>query len=156
MSIYVYPSQIKVQDFKNLIKTITKSILNVSTHKLIHLLNLIIERWGNYFGIGNLKILYKLDHFIWKRVWRYLRRKYKKVSIKIIVNRYFQRTLNQVNNNAVPQLLLLSKQNSLVPTHFFCPSYKLIKSSYYIDEFIFVKYKLNIIKLRNKKNSVNI
>ena len=88
--LYVYPSKLKVQSFKNKVKETIKSNLNVSPYRLINILNPIIKSWGNYFGIGTLRIFSKLDHYIYYRIWRYLRRKYKKVSTKNLVNRYFQ------------------------------------------------------------------
>jgi len=88
--LYVYPSKLKVQFFKNKIKEIIKSNLNASPYRLISMLNPIIRGWKNYFGIGTLRIFSRLDHYIWYRIWRYLRRKYKKVSTKNLAKRYFK------------------------------------------------------------------
>lgn len=88
--LYVYPSKLKVQSFKNKIKETIKSNLNISPYRLVNVLNPIIRNWGNYFGIETLRIFSRLDHYIWYRIWRYLRRKYKKVSTKNLVSRYFQ------------------------------------------------------------------
>jgi hypothetical protein len=33
-----------------------------------------------------------LDHFIYYRIWRYLKRKFKKVSVKKLIERYYQGT----------------------------------------------------------------
>jgi hypothetical protein len=102
-----------------------------------------------------------------------LRRKYQKVSTKTLVNRYyrgiqtlsgktwqFHGTFSDVNKDtlkrksSVAWLLLLSRLNNFVPTHMFSPSKSLLKSTYYIDESIFIEYNLNVIKLRDKKKSV--
>ena len=172
--LYVYPSKIKVQTLKKKIKETIKNNLNVSPYRLVNILNPIIRGWGNYFGIGTLRVFSRLDHYIWYRIWRYLRRKYKKVSTKNLVNRYFQGietpsgrawqfhgTFNDVNEDmmkrkgSVAWLLLLSKLNNPVPVHMYCPSTNLIKSTYYIDEAIFIEYNLKIVKLRSKEKSVN-
>jgi RNA-directed DNA polymerase len=172
--LYVYPSKKEVQSFKNKIKETIKSNLNVSPYHLINILNPIIKGWGNYFGIGTLKTFSRLDHYIWYRIWRYLRRKYKKVSTKNLVNRYFQGietpsgrawqfhgTFFNVGKNTLKRkgeitwLLLLSKLNKPVPVYMFSPSKSLIKSTYYIDDSQFNKYNLKVIKLRSQKKSVD-
>jgi RNA-directed DNA polymerase len=172
--LYVYPSKIKVQAFKGKIKETIKNSLNVSPYRLVNILNPIIRGWGNYFGIGTLRIFPRLDHYIWYRTWRYLRRKYQKVSTKTLIDRYYQgiqtpsgRTwqfhgiFNDVNKDtmkrkgSVAWLLLLSLLSSPVKAHMLSPSKSLLKSTYYIDESIFTEYNLNLIKLRNKEKSVN-
>ena len=57
---------------------------------MIETLNPLIRGWGNYYGVGTMRMFSKLDHFIFYRTWRYLRRKYKRVSVKILVQRYYQ------------------------------------------------------------------
>jgi len=172
--LYVYPSKLKIQFFKNKIKKTIKSNLNVSPYRLVNVLNSIIRSWGNYFGIGTLRVFSRLDHYIWHRIWRYLRRKYKKVSTKNLVSRYFQGvftpsgrtwqfhgTFNSVNKNtmkrkgAVAWLLLLSKLNKPIPAQMFSPSKALVKSSYYIDNSLFNEYNLRVVELRSKKKSVD-
>jgi retron-type reverse transcriptase len=172
--LYVYPSKIKVQIFKNKIKEIIKNNLNVSPYYLIYILNPIIKSWGNYFGIGTLRIFFRLDYFIWYRIWRYLRRKYKKVSTKSLINRHFKKiktsfgrswqfygTFKCVKKNTTKRkvnviwLSLLCELNNPVAAYMFCPSENLIKSIYYIDEIIFNKYNLKILKLCSKKKSVS-
>jgi len=172
--LYVYPSKIKVQTFRKKIKETIKNNLNVSPYRLVNILNPIIRGWGNYFSIGTLRVFSRLDHYIWYRIWRYLRRKYQRVPTKNLVSRYFQGiktpsgrawqfhgTFNDVNKDtmkrkgAVAWLLLLSKLNSPVPAHMYCPSKNLIKSTYYIEEVMFNEYNLKIVKLRSKEKSVN-
>jgi len=173
--LYVYPSKSKVQAFKNKIKETIKSNLNVSPYRLVNILNPIIRGWGNYFGIGTLRIFSRLDYYIWYRIWRYLRRKYKKVSTKNLVSRYFQGiqtpsertwqfhgTFNFVNKDtmerkgSVAWILLLSQLNKPVPAQMFSPGKALIKSTYYIDDSLFNRYNLKVVKLRSKeKKSVD-
>jgi RNA-directed DNA polymerase len=172
--LYVYPSKVKVQSFKNKIKETIKSNLNVSPYRLVNILNPIIRGWGNYFGIGTLRIFSRLDHYIWYRIWRYLRRKYKKVSTKNLVSRYFQGihtpsgrtwqfhgTFNFVNKDTMKRkrsiawILLLSQFNKLVPAQMFSPSKTLVKSTYYIDDSLFNEYNVKVVKLRSKEKSVD-
>ena len=172
--LYVYSSKLKVQSFKNKIKETIKSNLNVSPYRLVNILNPIIRGWGSYFGIGTLRIFSRLDHYIWYRLCRYLRKKYKKVSTKNLVNRYFQGvqtpsgrtwqfhgTFNSVNQDTMKRkgsiawILLLSQLNKLVPAQMFSPSNALVKSTYYIDDLIFNEYNLRVVKLRSKEKSVD-
>jgi RNA-directed DNA polymerase len=172
--LYVYPSKLKVQSFKNKIKATIKSNLNVSPYRLVNILNPIIRGWGNYFGIGTLRIFSRLDHYIWYRIWRYLQRKYKKVSTKNLVSRYFQGvqtpsgrtwqfhgTFNSVNKDtlkrkgSVAWILLLSQLNKPVPAQMFSPSKALVKSTYYIDDSLFNEYNVKVVKLRSKEKSVD-
>lgn len=172
--LYVYPSKLKVQSFKNKIKKIIKSNLNVSPYRLINILNPIIRGWGNYFGIGTLRSFSRLDHYIWYRIWRYLRRKYKKVSTQNIVSRYFQGvqtpsgrtwqfhgTFNSVNKDtlkrkgSVAWILLLTQLNKPVPVQMFSPGKALVKSVYYIDDSLCNEYNVKVVKLRSKEKSVD-
>jgi RNA-directed DNA polymerase len=171
--LYVYPSKLKVQYFKNKIKETIKSNLNLSPYRLVNILNPMIRGWGNYFGIGTLRIFSRLDHYIWYRIWRYLRRKYK-VSTKNLVSRYFQGvqtpsgrtwqfhgTFNSVNKDtlkrkgSVAWILLLSQLNKPVPAQMFSPSKALVKSTYYIDDSLFNEYNVKVVKLRSKEKSVD-
>ena len=172
--LHVYPSKLKVQSFKNKIKEIIKSNLNVSPYRLVNILNPIIRGWGNYFGIGTLRIFSRLDHYIWYRIWRYLRRKYKKVSTKNLVSRYFQGvhtpsgrtwqfhgTFNSINKDtmkrkgSVAWILLLSQLNKPVSVQMFSPNKALVKSTYYIEDSLFNEYNLKVVKLRSKEKSVD-
>jgi RNA-directed DNA polymerase len=90
LGLYVYPSKTKVQMFKTKIKSTINKNLNISPFRLIKILNPVITGWGNYFSIGTLRVFSRLDHFIYYRLWRYLRRKYKKVPTSKLVDRYFQ------------------------------------------------------------------
>lgn len=172
--LYVYPSKTKVQMFKNKIKSTIIKNLNVSPFRLVKILNPIITGWGNYFGIGTLRIFARLDHYIYYRLWRYLRRKYKKVSTKKLITRYFQGvetpsgrawqfhgTFDNVDmdtlkrKGSVAWLILLYKLNKPVPAHMFNPDKKLIKSTYFTNEAVFTEYNVKIVKLRGGKKIKN-
>jgi len=143
----------------------------LSPYNLIHILNPIIKEWGNYFGLGNfLRIFYRLDHFIWYRTWRYLRRKFDKFTIKNLIEKFYKKIetpagrmlyfygVYDINNknfckrkNSVIFLLRLSHLNNRLPAYMFCPNSELLKSSYYNNQIIFDEYNLKLIKLRVKK-----
>ena len=168
--LYVYPSKTKVQQFKNKIKVVILKNINVSPFRLIKIINPIIAGWGNYFGIGTLRVFSRLDHFIYYRLWRYLRRKYKKVSTNILVERYFQGidtpsgrawqfhgTFNNVDKDtlkrkgSVAWIVLLTKLNKPVPAHMLSPKNDLIKTTYFVDETAFNNYNTNVVDLRGGK-----
>jgi RNA-directed DNA polymerase len=168
--LYVYPSKTKIQLFKNKIKSTINRNLNVSPFRLIKILNPIISGWGNYFGIGTLRTFSRLDHYIYYRLWRYLRRKFKKVPTGKLVERYFQGietpsgrtwqfhgTFNDANKDTLKRkgsiawLILLCRLNKSVPAQMFNPSKNLIESNYFIDEMAFNEYNTNIVNLRNGK-----
>ena len=168
--LYVYPSKSKVQLFKEKIKSTINENLNVSPFRLIKIINPIISGWGNYFGVGTLRLFSRLDHYIYYRLWRYLRRKFKKVSTTILVERYFQGidtpsgrawqfhgTFNNASKDtlkrkgSVAWIILLCKFNKPVPAHMFSPNKNLIESSYFISEMPFNEYNTNIVNLRGGK-----
>jgi len=160
--------------FKNKIKSIINKNLNVSPFRLVKIVNPIISGWGNYFGIGTLRVFARLDHYIYYRLWRYLRRKFKKVPTGKLIERYFQGietpsgrawqfhgTFNNVDKDtlkrkgSVAWLILLCKLNKPVPAQMFNPNKNLIESSYFIDETAFNEYNTNIVNLRGEKMSKN-
>lgn len=172
--LYVYPSKTKVQMFKTKIKSTIKKNLNVSPFRLVKILNPIITGWGNYFGVGTLRVFARLDHFIFYRLWRYLRRKYKKVPTDKLVKRYFQGintsssrtwqfhgthcnidTDSLKRKGSVAWLILLTKLNKPIPAHMYSPNKNLIKSTYFIDETEFDNYNINIVNLRGGKEVKN-
>jgi len=172
--LYVCPSKIKVQMFKTKIKTIINKNLNVSPFRLTKILNPVLTGWANYFGVGTLHVFSRLDHFIYYRVWRYLRRKYKKVPTSKLVERFFQGrktpsgqiwqfhgTHSTVNKDilkckgSVAWLILLCNVNKPIPAYKFNPNNDLIKSTCFIDETIFNNYNSKIVNLRGGKNVKN-
>lgn len=169
--LYVYASKTKVQLFKkNKIKLTINKNLNVSPFHLVKIINPIISVWGNYFGIGTLRAFGKLDHYIFYRLWRYLRRKFKKVPMDKLVKRYFKgvetpsgRTWqfhgtfkNTYKNTlkrkgSVAWLVFLCKLNKPLPIEKLNPNSELIESTYFIDKTLFNKYNASIEHLKYGK-----
>ena len=148
--LYVYPSNDSIIKFKKKIKSLFVKNLNLTPYKMILLLNPIIRGWGNYYAIGTKRVFSRLDHFIWYRTWRWLRRKFKKVSTKILYSRFYSgapgsRTwhFHATWNNAALDLLkrkgkllhiiLLVKLTPGIPAQMFKPTNELMNKSYYID-----------------------
>ena len=96
-SLSIYPSNHSVKCLKHKIKEIVGKNLNWSPYKMLSTLNPILRDWKFYYGIGigSLRLRFiifnKLDHFVYYRLLRYLKRKFKKTPTFKIVNRYFKR-----------------------------------------------------------------
>ena len=172
--LYVYPSDNSVMKFKKKISNLLTN-LNWSPYRMIETLNPIIRRWGNYFCIGTSRQFSRIDHYIYYRTWRYLRRKFKKVPVKILVDRFYQRVATPTNRlwqfhdtwNKSPKnlkirkgkiswLLILCKLIKPMPAHMFRAENEVLKTSIYInpnpyDEWVtWIFEKRNVRKISNK------
>lgn len=171
--LYVYPCDFKIKTFKMKIKSILRNI-NMSPYRIIQELNPIIRGWGNYFGIGTLRIFSRIDHYIWYRTWRYLTRKYKKVSRKILIQRYYQGIENpskrlwhfhgtwekasndtKLRKGNVSWLLLLSKLVKGIPAHMLRAPQKMLNTPIYIDSTPYEEWSTYIFERRNSGKSSN-
>lgn len=169
--LYVYPSNTSITKFKYKIKNTINSNLNISPYKLIQILNPIIRGWGNYFGIGTLRVFSRIDHFIWKRTWRYLRKKYKKVSTKILIERFYKIQeesrwhFHGVWNNAsldtlkrkgkINWLVRLTKLNSGVPAHDFRANNEVLNYSCYLNSIFFDEWSKRLFIKRTSNFKSN-
>ena len=66
--LYVYPSSESVKEFKKKIRLLITTNLNNSPYRLVSILNPILRGFGNYFGIGTLRVFSRLDHFVYYRL----------------------------------------------------------------------------------------
>jgi len=166
--LYVYPSKEKVNDFKKKIKGLLTENLNWSPYQIVEALNPIIRGWGNYYCIGTLRQFSRLDHFIYYRTWRYLRRKYQKVAVGRLVERFYQGvstptgrawqfhgTWNKAPKNLTSRkgniswLLLLCKLLKPMPAHMFRANNEVLKISFYISPIAYKNWALNLFTKRN-------
>jgi len=79
----------KVNDLRYKIKQLTKrSTLTWSLDKLLQKLNPILRGWANFYHYctGSKKILSSLDWYTRDRIWRWLRKKYPKASVQMILS----------------------------------------------------------------------
>ena len=166
--LYVYPSKESTIKFKKKIKSILTDNLNWSPYRIICALNPIIRRWGNYYRVGALKEFSRLDHYVYYRTYRYIRRKFKKVSAGTLVERYytgvstpsgrfwhFHATWNNAPKNLkarkgdIVWLVLLCKRSKPVTPQMFRANSEVLKTSFYIDSKPFEKWSTNMFKLCN-------
>lgn len=175
VGLYIYPCDFKIKIFKDKIKSTLRN-LNMSPYDMIQELNPIISVWGNYFciGTGTIRTFSRLDHYIWYRTWRYLTRKFKKVSRKLLVQRYYQGIKNpskrlwhfhgtreeiskdtKLRKGNVSWLLLLSKLVNGIPSHLLRAPKKLLTTPIYIDSSLFEEWSTYIFKRRNYFKSSN-
>ena len=167
--LYVYPSDDSIIKFKKKIKLLFVKNLNLTPYKLITLLNPTIRGWGNYFAVGTKRVFSRLDHFIWFRTWRWLRRKFKKVSTKILYSRFYAGSpkdrawhFHATWNNASPDMLkrkgkllhiiLLTGLTPGVPAQTFKPTKEVLNESYYINNEGSINWNVHI----NKKKSIGV
>lgn len=166
--LYVYPSNKSVSIFKTKIKITMIKNLNLSPYHLILILNPIIRGWGNYFGVGTLRIFSRIDGYIWFRSWRYLRRKFGKVKVSRIIERFykindkdpwhFHGTWNNASLDTVKRkrkiirIIRLTKLNAAVPAHDFRANNFVLSTSYYINPIPHSNWWRQL----NKKRSVGI
>ena len=171
--LYVYPNNDSIHKFKKKIKLILVKNQNLTPYKLILLLNPVIRGWGNYFAIGTKRVFSRLDHFIWFRTWRWLRRKFKKVSTEILYSRFYAGSTTDRSwhfhatwNNASPDLLkrkgkilhlvLLTRLTPGIPAQTFKPTKKVVNESYFINEEGSVNWNVSINKSKSNGVSENL
>jgi len=179
--LYVYPSDDSTVKFRSKIKELFVANTNLSPYRIINVLNPIIRGWGYYFGLGSMKTFSRLDHFLWYRSWRYLRRKYKKVPTGILAKRYYEKsaignkefekwsfhgTWNDIPSNDLKRsgskIVTLLKLTSLVnpiPAHNLRMGQDALRISMYVDESHYVKWTNYVHNIRTKnvrKNSWDV
>lgn len=135
---------------------------------MVKKLNPILRGWGNYYGIGTLRVFSRLDHFVYYRLWRYLKRKYKKVTTPRLAQRFFQgiptpsgrlwqfhgtyaneTASNKLRKGEVKWLMLLCKLNTPVPAHTLKTSKDLRNTSQYIDGLSHLEWHNSMIARRS-------
>ena len=170
--LYVYPSDDSISKFKKKIKLLFLKNLNLTPYKLLLLLNPIIREWGNYFAVGTKRVFSRVDHFIWYRSWRWLRRKFKKVSTKILVSRFyagaptglawhFHATWNNASQDLLKRkgkilhIILLTRLTPGIPAQAFKPTKEIINESYFINQEGSINWNTSINKYKSKGNYEN-
>lgn len=172
--LYVYPSDTSVMKFKKKISDLIKINLNWSPYRIIESLNPIIRGWGNYFGIGTLRQFSRLDHYIYYRTWRYLRMKFKKVPVGILVDRFYQGVVTPSGRvwqfhgiwNKSPEnltkrkgniswLLILCKLVKPMPGHRFRAKNEVLKTSFYINPNPYKEWVTWVFEKRNVGQTSN-
>ena len=164
--IFVLPNSYAITYIKSKIKNIFKN-LHESPYSLIKLVNPIIRIWGIYYGIGMAaRIFTKIDHFIFYRTFRYIKRKYEKLRVLTALNTYFfsndfykspynrKYHFHGIYKNNVEWILLLHKIVQCIPVQMFAPSKEVYLGYYFIDPDIYNNWSSKIHSYRFK-NSIS-
>ncbi|BAS18639.1 putative uncharacterized protein YkfC (plasmid) [Arthrobacter sp. Hiyo8] len=88
--VYVYPAKKAVQAAKRKIKTLCRQVTeNQSLDELLRRLNPMLRGWCAYFrpGVSSAVFSY-LSHYTWQTVWRWLRRKHRRATVKELRRQY--------------------------------------------------------------------
>jgi len=86
---YSFPSERSFRDVKHRIKELTgRSTIGLSLDELVHALNPVLRGWTNYHRHAAAKRCFSyLDHYLWWRVMRWLRKKHPRLTWKQIRRR---------------------------------------------------------------------
>lgn len=88
--LFVYISNQSISIFKFKLKVFFKYAKIYSVFFLIRWLNLILREWLHYFGLGNsYRIVDLLDRFVFKQCFKFICKKFSRVSKQKIVLRFF-------------------------------------------------------------------
>lgn len=90
-SVHTKPSQESIDKFKTKVRDIFKKGLHRSPARLIYELNPLIVGWAIYFRIGvSRKTFEALDSFIWRRSWRYAKRRHRGKGARWLIEKYYK------------------------------------------------------------------
>jgi len=92
----IKPSKNSVKKHYEQIAEKCKKLENASQDKLIGVLNPVILGWSNYFSSQvSSETFKKLDMLVWKRIWRWCKRRHPKKSSEWVKEKYFQKVRNR-------------------------------------------------------------
>jgi len=86
--LFVYVSNSSIQNLKNEINFELKFICR-SVCQLITQLNFIIKKWAHYFAVGHREIFSKVDWYIFRRCFRFISKKFPRVTKTFIAFIFF-------------------------------------------------------------------
>ncbi|MFD0628972.1 group II intron reverse transcriptase/maturase [Streptomyces sanglieri] len=87
--VYTYPSKPSMQAVLRKVKAISRQNIGHSLDELLTQLNWLMKGWANYFrhSAASASLNY-LGYYTWHRVWRWIRRKHRRVPWKQLKRRY--------------------------------------------------------------------
>ena len=90
IGVRVYPSKKSLKSVQKKIKEITSiATTNLSLTDTLVELNRVLRGWTNYFRFAHSKKTFSyLDHYSWRRVYRWMRKKHRRLAAKTLVQRY--------------------------------------------------------------------
>jgi len=87
--VYSYPSRTSEKKIRRKIKAVTKQVTHQPADMLFKQLNSMVRGWAQYFRHGASSHAYKnLQHYLWWRVWGWLKNKHPHTSRKALIRRY--------------------------------------------------------------------
>jgi RNA-directed DNA polymerase len=90
LNVYTWPSRKALTSIMAKVKTLTRQGTNQSLADLLRQLNPALRGWSNYFRHGVSKATFHyLNHYTWRRVVGWLRRKHLRANWKLLRRRYF-------------------------------------------------------------------
>lgn len=88
--IALIPSKKSWLSISKKLKDIYKKSMNLNSYNLIAKLNPIIRGWCNYYKYGqSTRYRHKLEHYIYKLTWRWMRNKHRRWGLKALAKYYF-------------------------------------------------------------------
>jgi RNA-directed DNA polymerase len=77
----ITPAKRKVQILRDKIRRLMQAALGLSPEALLRQLNPLLRGWANYYRNGAAKATFgKLDHYVWRKLWRWMSRRHPKKS----------------------------------------------------------------------------
>lgn len=88
----IKPSKKSIDRIKERIKTLFDKHSKSSAYTLIHQLNPVIHGWANYHRTAVSKVCFnKIGHYLWTKVWKWIRAKHTRRGRRELVKMYFSR-----------------------------------------------------------------
>ena len=89
--VYTYPSKKALNAIVGRVRALTRRTAHPSLTALLRQLNPVLQGWCTYFKHGVSKASFGyLDEYTWRRVVRWLRRRYRKTKWAVLFRRFFQ------------------------------------------------------------------
>lgn len=89
-TIIIRPSQKKFFALKKKLKILISKNNNLTAIELLEQINPILQCWIRYFSLfNNKKIFYKIDEYVYQRLWRWCIRKHPNLSKSHLADKYF-------------------------------------------------------------------
>ena len=88
--VYTYPSTRAVKAVRSRIKALTgRQTINTAPDEIFTQLGMTLRGWTTYFRHGASKAAFsELEHYLWHRVWKWLRRRHRRRHWRWIVRTY--------------------------------------------------------------------
>jgi RNA-directed DNA polymerase len=88
--VYSYPSRTSERKIRRKVKMVTKRITHQPADELFKQLSSMVRGWAQYFRHGASSHAYqRLQHYLWWRVWGWLKNKHPRTPKRWIVHRYY-------------------------------------------------------------------